>query len=74
VLRGVADSAPPSFKRTFEGLCVGNLYTTTIHAINSALVKCSKLTKVSKVRGGAIWQWSDLAICPPPLAMGNIVV
>merc|ERR1719174_3356124 len=51
VLRGLQfDFARP----VFEELCQGNLYTTTIHAINSCVIKLSKLTKAEKVyRGGS---------------------
>ena len=33
-------------------LCKHNLYTTTLHAINSAVIKLSKLCKVMKVYRG----------------------
>ena len=36
----------------FEDLCLGNRYTTTIHVINSAIVKLSKLTVATKVFRG----------------------
>ena len=36
----------------FEGLCRGNHYTTTLHAINSVIVKLSKLTIATKVYRG----------------------
>ena len=35
-----------------EKLCKGNMYTTTLHAINSAVLKLSKLTGVRKVYRG----------------------
>jgi len=35
-----------------EKLCKGNKYTTTLHLINSAIIKLSKNTKVSKVYRG----------------------
>ena len=34
----------PSLKKTCDELCSGNDYTTTIHALSSALVKLGKLT------------------------------
>ena len=37
---------------TFERLCKGNMYTTTLHAINSAIIKLSKLTSAGKVYRG----------------------
>ena len=33
-------------------LCMGNHYTTTLHLINSAVIKLSKTTQVSKVYRG----------------------
>ena len=33
---------------TFESLCKGNRYTTTLHAMNSTVVKLSKLTTAEK--------------------------
>jgi len=39
-------------KSTFETLCQGNRYTTTLHAINSSIIKLSKLTKAAKVYRG----------------------
>ena len=36
----------------FQRLCVGNTYTCTIHAINGAVVKLGKLSKVQKVYRG----------------------
>ena len=51
-LRGIIESAPEPFKHEFKKLCQGNLYTTTLHCINSAIVKLSKLTPVAKVYRG----------------------
>ena len=31
----------------FAAACRGNKYTTTLHVLNSLVVKCSKLTKVT---------------------------
>ena len=36
----------------FLELCDGNLYTTTLHVINSAVVKLSQLTHIGKVYRG----------------------
>ena len=49
VLRGVLF---PFARPTFEKLCMGNKYTTTLHVINSAILKLSKLTKAAKVYRG----------------------
>lgn len=48
-LRGLQfDSAKP----TFDTLCMGNRYATTLHCINSAIIKLSKLTVADKVYRG----------------------
>ena len=52
VLRGGMDNAPDIFKANLETLCHGNRYTTTIHSINSSIVKLSKLTKATKLFRG----------------------
>lgn len=39
-------------KKEFEDNCLGNRYTTTIHVINSGIIKLSKLTKASRVYRG----------------------
>ena len=49
VLRGLLF---PFARPTFEKLCMGNKYTTTLHAINSAILKLSKLTVAAKVYRG----------------------
>ena len=36
----------------YEELCKGNKYSTTVHAINSAIIKLSKLTTTGKVYRG----------------------
>ena len=51
VLRGI-DSSVPFLRAQFEERCMGNKYTTTLHAINSAIVKLSKLTVAAKVYRG----------------------
>ena len=51
VLRGV-NSEVAFLRDKFETLCKGNCYTTTLHVINSAIIKSSKLTKVTKARLG----------------------
>ena len=44
-------SPPPSTSQmqTMERLCLGNKYTTTLHVINSAIVKLGKLMPAQKV-------------------------
>ena len=42
----------PPLKKRFDELCRGNEYTTTIHALSSALVKLGKLTKAQTVYRG----------------------
>ena len=50
-LRGLQSSLA-FFVRQFESLCLGNKYTTTLHVVNSAVVKLSKLTVAAKVFRG----------------------
>eukprot|EP00962_Isochrysis_galbana_P052901 scaffold24379_cov122-Isochrysis_galbana.AAC.1 len=58
VLRGCRESDPPGLREPFKKLCGGpqgekhNLYTTTLHVINSCIVKLSKLTKATPVYRG----------------------
>eukprot|EP00962_Isochrysis_galbana_P028794 scaffold9130_cov124-Isochrysis_galbana.AAC.1 len=58
VLRGCRESDPPGLRELFKKLCGGpqdekpNLYTTTLHVINSCIVKLSKLTKAIPVYRG----------------------
>ena len=40
-------------KEGFETSCKGNYYRTTLHSLNSLVVKCSKLTKTMKVYRGS---------------------
>jgi len=51
VLRGL-QSTLALFRSCFERLCRGNKYSTTLHCINSAVVKLSKSTIASKVYRG----------------------
>ena len=51
VLRGM-DSRVEFLRREFKRLCRGNRYTTTLHVINSSLVKLSKLSVAVKVYRG----------------------
>ena len=50
VLRACSKQERPIQK--FETLCRGNTYATTIHGINSCVIKCSKLTKLQTVYRG----------------------
>eukprot|EP00962_Isochrysis_galbana_P003816 scaffold1069_cov129-Isochrysis_galbana.AAC.4 len=58
VLRGCRESDPPGLREPFKKLCGGpqdekpNLYTTTLHVINSCIIKLSKLTKATPVYRG----------------------
>jgi len=51
VLRGVSSSVP-FLIANYERLCKGNQYTTTLHVINSAIVKLGKLMTAEKVYRG----------------------
>jgi len=50
VLRAFTKVAP--MERAFQSLCLGNPYTTTLHAINSCLIKLSKVQTSAKVFRG----------------------
>ena len=52
VLRGVSRRAAPALVEACERLCGSNRYTTTLHCINSSVVKLSKLTRVERVYRG----------------------
>ena len=52
VCRAAIDEAPSCVVSDFESSCKGNRYTTTLHVLNSLVVKCSKLTKAEKVYRG----------------------
>ena len=60
VLRGSPSlrGAPPALTAALQSLCEGNRYQTTLHCINSAIVKLSKLTRATTVfrgvRGGVL--------------------
>ena len=66
VLRGLQfEFAKPKF----EALCRGNTYTTTLHCINSAIIKLSKLTKAAKVYRG-VWGGVLPEACRTPNCFG----
>merc|ERR1719210_1854547 len=58
-------------KDTFDELCAGNRYTTTIHVINSALIKLSRLQKAETVYRGVtggllpekFWEKNAFGVC-----------
>ena len=53
-LRAMIATTPSFMKDDFEKkTCKGNRYTTTIHVVNSLIVKCSKLTTATKVYRGS---------------------
>ena len=52
VMRGVGPGRPGWAVDGFNSLCQGNVYATTIHVINSAIVKLGKLTQATKVYRG----------------------
>ena len=47
VCRSSINEAPQFMKDDCNKSCRGNKYVTTLHVLNSTVVKCSKLTKVS---------------------------
>ena len=52
VLRGCTSDSMDRAWTKFDQLCKGNKYATTLHVVNSAVVKLSKLTKAAKVYRG----------------------
>ena len=52
-LRAKIKSSPPFMKSDFDTMCKGNSYSTTIHTINSLIVKVAKLTVVEPVYRGS---------------------
>ena len=52
VLRAGDADAPSFLREQYAATCKGNTYTTTLHVLNSCIVKLSKLTVVSKVYRG----------------------
>ena len=63
-------SGVPFLKQQFERDCKGNLYATTIHGINSAVIKLSKLQVACPVYRGStravlpaqFWQKDDFGL------------
>ena len=53
VLRASIGEAPQFMKDDFVASCQGNKYTTTLHVLNSLVVKASKLTVACKVYRGS---------------------
>ena len=56
MLRALGTKIPPLVKR-FEELCLGNLYTTTLHVLCAAILKLGKVSKcemVYRAPGGAL--------------------
>ena len=52
VARSSIDAAPQFMKDQVKASCKGNRYTTTIHLLNSLIIKLSKLTKATTVYRG----------------------
>ena len=53
VLRGMTDPNPQGgMRKRFEALCQRNTYATSLHVINSAVVKLSNLQEKTKVYRG----------------------
>jgi hypothetical protein len=71
VLRSAGENAPSALKKQTGILCMRNKYTTTLHIINSAVVKLGKLTKAGTVyrglSGGTLpeefWQANEYGVC-----------
>ena len=52
VLRGVKAEPRSFMQNRMMKLCRGNMYTTTLHCINSAIVKLGKIARACKVYRG----------------------
>ena len=50
-----AKSGDPFMVKQYKDLCLGNNYVSTIHAINSCVIKLSKLTIAGKVWRGVCY-------------------
>ena len=69
MLRGKHTSVP-FLRKAYESNCLGNDYVTTLHAINSAVVKMSALTVATKVyRGSAGLALPDCFLKPDKFAV-----
>jgi hypothetical protein len=66
VLRGSHADADVSWRQQLAVLCMGNPYTTTLHAINSAVSKLAKLTPAGKVYRGMA-----RSVLPPSFTQEN---
>ena len=70
-LRASGEKAPAGLKKAFAKLCQRNRYTTTLHVINSAIVKLGQLTQASTVyrgiSGGVLpdefWEANEYGVC-----------
>ena len=70
VLRGSVEGAKLDAHKQFVELCHTNVYATTLHAINSAITKLSKIQQVAKVYRGirdgvlpsAFWEPNDMNV------------
>ena len=52
VMRGTGANKDRAAREAFMAICKGNTYTTTIWALNSAIIKLGKLTQAAKVYRG----------------------
>jgi NLR family CARD domain-containing protein 3 len=65
-----AQSGNTHLKQRFEAICRGNLYVTSIHAVNSCVIKLSKLTAACNVYRGfsgatlpsSFWKPNDMNV------------
>ena len=71
ILRAAGENAPIEVKRKAAKLCLRNQYTTTLHVINSSVVKLGKLTQSGTVyrgiTGGVLpeefWEENEYGVC-----------
>ena len=69
VLRGLQFPDNAHLVEEYQRLCAGNMHTTTLHVVNSAIIKLSKLTKATKVYRG-VWGGVLPEVCRVPNEYG----
>ena len=62
VLRGIKAEPESRMAISLKKLTRGNTYTTTLHCINSVIVKLGKLTKAQKVYRGISLKGGELSL------------
>jgi hypothetical protein len=68
VLRACGEGAPASLKQHYARICKRNKYTTTLHVINSSIVKLATANTVYRgISGGVLpdefWEANEFGVC-----------